>query len=310
MCFLACTGSSPAGRLDHPGPAAPALAAEVLVTASTASLAESGDAGIPELPTRTPAQVEARLKELFRGDLKAEIAAFDLFRTNGVAVDVERESDFDGGYRGTVHIVPAVPVGRERFHLEWVDLGLTTFNGLVSDLKSRSEHPAHFSYRAVPDEIHFFRSVGRSTPSAYAADWTIAYNLAGSLHRSPEAVYETLVHEVFHLNDQAHGEWSLAHLTSLHQRILSRCGSNSSCLAPYAPNDTRVRGGTYYSFQPGNDVQEYAAELAVRFFREQSRALTGAPISHRFKCGKPENAESWKQLSDEFFGGLDLVPPC
>jgi hypothetical protein len=29
-----------------------------------------------------------------------------------------------------------------------------------------------------------------------------------------------------------------------------------------------------------------------------------------FKCGPPENAKAWDLLKDEFFGGVDLVPPC
>ncbi len=255
-------------------------------------------------------EIETALKTLFRTDLKAEVIALTLLQKNGVRCDVENETDFDGGYRGTIHIVPALPILRDRNHLEWVAEGITKLDGLLGSLKARVEHPESVVYRATPNEVRFFRSVGRTTPSAYAADWKIGYNLAGSLNRSADAVYETLVHEVFHLNDQSHGEWSLARLTETHQRILARCGSNSACLAPYAPNDTKVRGGTYYSFQPGNDVQEYAAELAVRFFREQARALDGAPIPYRFKCAKPENAEAWRKLSEEFFGGLDLVPPC
>ena len=48
----------------------------------------------------------------------------------------------------------------------------------------------------------------------------------------------------------------------------------AKCLAPFAPNDTKVRAtGTYYAFQPNNGdaVHEYAAELAVRYFKEQTR---------------------------------------
>ena len=80
-----------------------------------------------------------------------------------------------------------------------------------------------------------------------------------------------------------------------------------------SPNDTLVRGGTYYSFQPGNGVREYAAELGLRYYREQRAALAvGRPTSKisRFKCGPPANARAWAVLRDELFAGVDVVPPC
>jgi hypothetical protein len=83
-----------------------------------------------------------------------------------------------------------------------------------------------------------------------------------------------------------------------------------------------VRGGTYYAFQPGNDVREYAAELAVRYFKEQSAAIAptssadhpggGIPFGLKtpFKCTGSENATSWKAMVLEFFGGIDLTVAC
>ena len=50
--------------------------------------------------------------------------------------------------------------------------------------------------------------VGKRTPSAYAFGWTIEYNVAGSLLTSSGGVLETLWHELFHLNDFDHGDWS------------------------------------------------------------------------------------------------------
>jgi len=86
------------------------------------------------------------------------------------------------------------------------------------------------------------------------------------------------------------------------------------CLAPFAPNDTKVRAsGTYYAFQPNNGdaVHEYAAELAVRYFKEQSEMTANGKLSHAaFKCGPPENRRAWKGIVDEFFGSHDLVPAC
>lgn len=74
-----------------------------------------------------------------------------------------------------------------------------------------------------------------------------------------------------------------------------------------------VKGGTYYAFMPDNGtmVFEYAAELAVRYYTEQSAAMTGARLDDPlFKCGPPENRQAWELVRDEFFGGVDLTPAC
>ena len=74
-----------------------------------------------------------------------------------------------------------------------------------------------------------------------------------------------------------------------------------------------VRGGTYYAFQQDNGavVHEYAAELAVRYFKEQSEMLATGKLSRpAFKCGPSENGRAWQALVTEFFAGLDRVPAC
>jgi hypothetical protein len=74
-----------------------------------------------------------------------------------------------------------------------------------------------------------------------------------------------------------------------------------------------VRGGTFYAFQPnnGDTVHEYGAELAVRYFKEQSEMLAAGKLTRRaFKCGPVENGRAWQALVGEFFAGRDLVPPC
>ena len=167
---------------------------------------------------------------------------------------------------------------------------------------------SHATFRFKPRAIRFMRSVAARTPSAYASDWTIGWNVAGSLNTSADAVRETLFHELFHLNDEA--GWSGRALDPTYQAIAKKCGTRTACLAPYTPNDTMVRGGTYYSFQPGNDVREYAAELALRYYREQRAALRSSSRPQPFKCGPPENALAWGRMRDELFGGIDVVPAC
>ena len=154
--------------------------------------------------------------------------------------------------------------------------------------------------------------MGKHTPAAYAIDWQVGYNVEGGLNTGPDAVRETLFHEVFHLNDQRSdgASWSVGGLGDIYDRIVARCGARTPCLTPYAPSKTTVRNGTYYAFQPGNGVAEYAAELALRYYLEHRRVWRGEPVGRPFKCGPDENREAWGRLVARFFAGVDRVPPC
>jgi hypothetical protein len=190
--------------------------------------------------------------------------------------------------------------------LQWIDTFFADF---------KTETP---TYRWRDLELRFVRSVGKRTPSAYAMKWLVTHNVVGSLLTTERGVRETYVHELFHLNDFDHGDWSAKTLTIDYKAIVKKCGRTGAkavkCLAPFAPNDTKVRAsGTYYAFQPnnGDSVHEYAAELAVRYFKEQSAMRdAGRLAAPAFKCATPENARAWTALVDEFFGGRDLIPAC
>jgi hypothetical protein len=172
--------------------------------------------------------------------------------------------------------------------------------------------PAPYRWRDLT--FRFVRSVGKRTPSAYATSWAITYNVEGSLLTSEAGVEETIFHELFHLNDEAHDGWSAKTLATDYAAIVKKCGTKVRCLEPYAPNDTKVRAsGTYYAFQPnnGDGVHEYAAELAVRYWKEQREMSAHGKLAHSaFKCGPAENARAWRAMVKEFFGGKDLVPAC
>jgi hypothetical protein len=214
----------------------------------------------------------------------------------------------NGGYRGRIHIVPAVPIGKDRRYLEWITAALRDFDDFFDQLSRGAPRTPSYRWRGLA--LRFYRSVGKTTPNAYAADWTVSYNVVGSLQTSADSARETLFHEVFHLNDAAHGDWSSAHLTASYDGIVRKCGARTACLAPYSPGDTMVRNGTYYSFQPGNDVHEYAAELAIRYYREQRAAMRGHPMKPAFKCGPDPNAKAWSSFVEEFFAGIDKTPAC
>jgi hypothetical protein len=235
--------------------------------------------------------------------------ALRLFDELGDVAGLEAAHEMDGGYRGLIHVVPALPTDE---HLRRVLGAQREIAAVLAGLERRAGAALPYRHRGLV--WRFFRTPKRRTPSAYAIGWEVAYNLAGSLNGTDESVRDTVVHELFHLNDFAHDTWSTRALGDLLEAILGRCGDDAGCLAPYAPMPTKVRKtGMFYAFQTGNGevANEYAAELATRYFLEQRAALAGARWpAGPFKCQAAENARAWRALADEFFGGVDAVPAC
>ena len=245
----------------------------------------------------------------FQADPRASEMAQELYDRTGNIAGLDSDHWMDGGYRGQLHLVPELPIGKQRRHLQWVSAATRDFDDVFAGLKAAAKKPIR--YRFQPIALRYFRSLNARTPSAYADGWAVAYNVAGSLNTSADAVRETMFHEIFHLNDADHEGWSLRALGSIYDGIVARCGTNLGCLKPYAPTGTTVRGGTYYAFQPGNGVHEYAAEVASRYYREHRAVLRKERLASKaFKCGPDENARAWALVAEEFFGGADRVPPC
>ena len=254
--------------------------------------------------------ITCMLESAYGDDAKAKAAALALYRELGDVAGVGPEEIMDGGYRGKIHLVPQLPSGKYRKHLAWVVAARRSIDAFFTELFDGHAPPA-YRWRAIT--LRFVRSINKRTPSAYAYGWLIEYNVEGSLMTSEARVTETLFHELFHNNDAHHKGWSARTLQADYDAIVKKCGTKVRCLAPYAPNTTKVRGGTYYAFQPnnGNGVHEYGAELAVRYWKEQRAMMTTGKLAGvAFKCGPPENARAWKALVDEFFAGRDLTPPC
>lgn len=251
-------------------------------------------------------QIGCLIGARFASDARASRVARDLYTRTGSVSGLLPEQDFDGAYRGQLHLVPHLPVKAERRHLEGVAEALLDFDAFFADLEG--DAPIRYRWRAL--DLRFFRSVKRRTPSAYATGWTVAYNVSGSLFTTPARTRETLFHEIFHLNDFAHDTWSAKALADIYQRIVKKCGTRTACLTPYTPDSIIVRGGTYYAFMPDNGVLEYGADLAKRYYVEQRALMHKQKISKPFKCLTPENGEAWQLLVDEFFGGVDRVPVC
>ena len=262
-----------------------------------------------------PGRVQCLIGRLYAKDVAARDLALDMFRDSGDVAGVEKAFTMDGGFRGSIQIVPELPIGKYRDRLAWVAHSAHDFEDFFRDLRAAAATDAgapRYRWRAVT--IKFFRSVNRTTPSAYASPWTFSFNVDGSLLKSETGARETLFHEFFHMNDSEHGDWTPKHFSTDYDAILKKCGASISCLDPYTPNDTRVIGGTYYAFQQNNGVpvREYGAELALRYYKEHRALLRHEkpPFPKAFKCGPPENARSWSALVTEFFGGIDLIPPC
>jgi hypothetical protein len=249
------------------------------------------------------------LAKSFAADPAAKASALALYERTGSIAEAGSDEIMDGGFRGKIHLVPQLPIGKYRAHIAWVADAMIAIDAFFT--AQLGEEHARYRWRDL--RFRFVRSVGKRTPSAYATSWTIVYNVEGSLLTSATGVRETLFHELFHDNDEAHGNWSAKTLAHDYAAIVKKCGTRTKCLAPYAPNDTKMRGGTFYAFTQnnGDTVHEYAAELAVRYFKEQSEMLAHKKLAHAaFKCGPPENARAWRALVDEFFAGIDRVPAC
>jgi hypothetical protein len=273
-----------------------------------------GDASAPDC-SADPDPIACLIDARFAKDAKAQPIARELYKTSGDLAALGVDEIMDGGFRGKIHLVPELPIGAYRKHLEWVAATAATFETFYA--KQFAQHPPAYRWRDLA--IRFVRSPKKHTPSAYALIgpndvWTIEYNLEGSLLTGETGVRELLVHELFHVNDEDHKDWSHRALATDYATIVKQCGTRTTCLAPYAPTATRMRStGIYYAFQPNNGVmvREYAAELAVRYFDEQSEMMASGKLARRaFKCGPPENARAWHAMIDEFFAGVDQTPAC
>lgn len=339
LLAIACCSRSPTTATAS---AAASLSAPAAPSASDAPSAEQQDAApVVDHPERAFAlprdaschdDLRCLVERAYSSDEKARALALALFDETGDVAGTDRESTMDGGFRGDLHITPALPTGDDRAQLERVLAAVRDFDAFFRRVAPATQ------YRWRDLSFRFFKSwsgpraheTQRTTPSAYAIgpvpmpqsandaiSFSLAYNVKGSLLTTDQGVRETLFHEIFHMNDAAHGDWSVRALGRDYDAIVKKCGAmNVACLAPYAPNDTMVRGGTFYAFEPNNGlpVREYAAELALRWYKEH-RAIARhepfpqAPNGKPFKCGPPENRRAWDAIVKEFFA-IDLVPPC
>ena len=232
--------------------------------------------------------------------------ALTLYTETGSLAGLLPEESTDDGRGGKAHLRPARPIGANREHLRWILEAFRDYQRFLAGLAGR----APVTFRDRPVALRFFYSENGKNPSAFAVERNVGYNLSGVLNVSAEAVRSTLFHEIFHLNDGWHDRWSQRALAALYDGVVARCARRTTCLAPYSPSDTMM-DGAFYAFALKGGVREYAAELGLRYYREQRLLLSGEPLPVRpLRCGPTENAEAWRLLAAEFFGGIDLTPGC
>jgi hypothetical protein len=277
---------------------------------------------IPQPCIAAEAPIPCMIKLRYQAPFAMQIQ--QLFDDTGSIMGPGNDEIMDGGYRGNITLRGVNP-DQYATHCQWIAAALRSIDKFFADLDNAwtARNPgggatARSNYRWRAITVLLVESVKRRTPSAFAAPWTMTYNVKGSLNKSTVTVRDTMFHEIFHMNDATHGDWSASALRADFDAIMKRCDiasvtARTKCLQPYAPGATKVRGGTYYAFTKnnGDPVHEYGAELAQRYFQEQQHMLTEGTLQQpAWKCLTVENARSWRALVDEFFGGRDLVPPC
>lgn len=120
---------------------------------------------------RTEAGLRCLVERFYADDAVSRGEAIALLERHGIVAGVEAEWTMDGGFRGLVRLVPERPVGRLVRHLRWVRAAHDAIAEVLTAVEARAHRPVRYRHRGLV--YAFFRSVGRTTPSAYASDWHV-----------------------------------------------------------------------------------------------------------------------------------------
>src|SRR5580700_6618509 len=66
------------------------------------------------------ARIRCLISARFAPDPRARAVALDLYDRTGDVAGLSPTETMEGGWRGTLHLVPALPIGKDRAHLEWI----------------------------------------------------------------------------------------------------------------------------------------------------------------------------------------------
>ena len=122
-----------------------------------------GDVAAPDCSAKADPIVCA-IDARYAKDDRAKHLAEDLFKHGGDIAGVGADEQMDGGYRGMIHLVPELPIGKYREHLARVVVATDAIDKFFTDVMA-GKQPA---YRWRELAFRFVRSVGKHTPSAYA----------------------------------------------------------------------------------------------------------------------------------------------
>ena len=116
----------------------------------------------PSAAADAPVSVRDAVSARFASDPQAQRVALELFDATGDEVDVLPAERMDGGYRGEISLVPALPVGSTRTHLVWVAGALRDFDAFFGAIGATPPGgPLHYRWRDLT--LRFYRSVGNTT---------------------------------------------------------------------------------------------------------------------------------------------------
>ena len=186
-----------------------------------------GDAHAPDCSKHAD-PVACLIDARFAKDSKAQALADRPLRARAVTSPrLGVDEIMDGGFRGKIHLVPEPPIGKYRKHLEWVSAAA----GSLDDFFTKQFDGKRS--RTIAGATSRFASCARSASTRRAPTrdlgandvWTIEYNVEGSLLTSETGVRETIVHELFHINDEAHKDWSQHTLANDFNAIVKKCGT-------------------------------------------------------------------------------------
>ncbi|MBK7539385.1 MAG: hypothetical protein IPI49_29305 [Myxococcales bacterium] len=187
---------APPAALRLPAPPAPPPIAPLSIQEAAAVLyagqVPAACAGL-QAAAVAPAQVtrdviECMLTERYRKDRKAQDLALAFYRTSGSVAGVGEPETMDGGYRGTIRLVPQL-TGAHRLHLARVLAASASFKSCSPIVRGRRRRAAV----SLAQPGRALRALGgQAHAQRICVDWTVTYNVRGSLLGSADGVRETL----------------------------------------------------------------------------------------------------------------------
>src|SRR4051812_14947821 len=100
-------------------------------------------------------QINCLIAARYAKDSAAAKVATSLYASSGTVMGILPEQDFDGAYRGKLHLVPHLPIAGDRKHLEWAAGALVDFEAFFKALGGKP----NYRWRAL--DFRFFESVKR-----------------------------------------------------------------------------------------------------------------------------------------------------